>query len=243
MLSKIIDSKNLEKLELKPFVSPSFNELDLIISEKRRDTQRMKISEEHPDDPVKAAKTEANRILIEAQQKLKEAELEAEVLKNKKEKELRIQLEKEFQVKFDQKANLLQQNYLHSTEELARLKQDIFKKSEKQLMDLVFSVTRKIIDSEVKSSPEVVINMLRKGFEKIRDAKEYEIKLHPLDYESLAKRKDELGEILKTSGSIKFTKDEQVERGGCQISSELGEISSEPNKQLDIIIRELSNGA
>ncbi len=52
-----------------------------------------------------------------------------------------------------------------------------------------------------------------------------------------------MGEIVKTSGAVKLTKDEHIERGGCKIVTELGEISSEPGKQLDIIMRELSNGA
>jgi flagellar biosynthesis/type III secretory pathway protein FliH len=85
--------------------------------------------------------------------------------------------------------------------------------------------------------------MLKKGFDKIKEAKEYEIKINPVDYEIIAKSKDRVDEMLKTTGTVKFTKDEHVERGGCQIVTEQGEISSEPGKQLDIIKRELSNGA
>jgi flagellar assembly protein FliH len=243
MLSKIIEANKINKSELKNFSSPSLEELDLMIADKRREAQRMKIIDENQDDPVKAAKREANRILIEAQDKLKEAGVEAELIKTRKEKEIRMQLEKEYQLKFEQKVDQIQKNYLKSEEELARLKQILYKQSEKQLMDLVFSISRKVIDSEIKTNPDIVLNMLKKGFEKIKDAKEYEIKINPLDFEALSKRKDELGEIVKTSGVIKFTKDEHIERGGCQIVTELGEISSEPGKQLDIIIRELSNGA
>lgn len=243
MLSKIVESAHIEKVEFKPYVSPSIDELELIIADKLREDQRRRVIDENKEDPVKAAHKEANRIMIEAQEKLKEAAVEAEVLKNKKEKELRMQLEKEFQGKLEQKLSQLQQNYTKSLEEIARFKNLLFKKSEKEMMELVFSITRKILDEEIKTSPDVIIHMLKKGFERVKDARECEIKVNPLDYDIIAKKKDEIGEIIKTSGTVKFTKDEHVERGGCQIITELGEISSEPGKQMDIIMRELSNGA
>ncbi|MGE5343618.1 MAG: FliH/SctL family protein [Candidatus Omnitrophota bacterium] len=242
MLSKIIDGKSVGKLELKSYTSPSFSELDSLIAEKKREDQRMRILDEHKDDPVKAARQEANHILIEAQKKLKEAETEGELIKTRKEKELRAQLEKEYQVKFDQKVAEIQKNYLKSIEELAQLKENLYKRAEKQMIALVFTIAKKVIHSEIQTSPDIVINMLRKGFEKIKDAKEYEIKLHPFDYDRLAQNKDQLSEIIKNSNGIKFIKDEHIECGGCRITTDLGEISLEPGKQMDIIMRELSNG-
>jgi flagellar assembly protein FliH len=201
----------------------------------------MRIIEDHKEDPVKAAKQEAHRILIEAQEKLKEAEAEASLLKIQKEKELRLHLEKEFQQKLEQQMSKLKGNYQNSIEELATLKQVMYHQLENQLMNMVFSISQKVIDSEIKTSPQIILGMLKKGFEKIKDAKEYEIKINPADYDTIVNKKEELKQILKTSGSIKFVKDDKIERGGCRIITEQGEISSEPAKQLEIIKRELSD--
>jgi len=242
MLSKILSPKEAAKLEFKPFNCPNQDDVHVLLEEKRRENQRKRILEDNKEDPVTAAKNEANRILIEAQDKLKAAEVEANLLKNRKEKELRLQLEKEFQAKLEEQLNQTQQNYVKTLDELSKLKQTIYKKSENQLLELVFSITKKIIESEIKTSPDIVLNLLKKSFEKIKDASTYEIKINPIDYDNIVKRKNELSETLKITGTIKFTKDEHVERGGCHIISEQGEISSEPSKQLDIIMRELSDG-
>lgn len=142
-----------------------------------------------------------------------------------------------------QQVKQIQQNYLDSLEELATLKQIIYNQLENRLMDLVFSVSRQVIAGEIKTSPGIVLKMLKKGFDKIKtkDTKEYEIKINPADYETIIKRKKEIKEIMENPGSVKFTKDKKVERGGCQIITEKGEISSEPGKQLDIIKGKLSD--
>jgi flagellar assembly protein FliH len=241
MLSKILRGEHAKKLTLEEFKLPDSLEIGSLIEEKRREAQRKKIIDDHKEDPVKAAKQEANRILIEAQEKLKEATAEANLFKIQKEKELRTQLEKEFHVKLEQQVNQIQKNYLASLEELAALKQFIYNQLESQLMELVFSISHKVIDSEIKTSPQIILGMLKKGFEKVKDAKEYEVKINPADYDTIIDKKDEIKEILKTSGHIKFKKDENIERGGCQIITPQGEISSEPGKQLDIIMRELSD--
>jgi flagellar assembly protein FliH len=231
MLSKIVSGEEVEKLQVKKFEIPSCKEIELIIEERKREAQRKKIIEPNKEDPVRTAKNEANRILIEAREKLKKAEAEASLLK--------IQLEKEYQEKLRQHVKQAQQNYFNSLEELATLKQIIYNQSENQLMDLVFSVSHKVIGTEIKTSPGIILSMLKKGFDKIKDAIEYEIRINPADYETIINKKDEIKEILKTPGSVKYTKDEQVERGGCQIITEQGEISSEPGKQLDIIKSEI----
>jgi hypothetical protein len=122
MLSKIISAKEVEKLQLKKFEIPSPKEIQLIIEEKKREAQRKEIIESNKQDPVGAASSEANRILIEAQEKLKQAETEASLLKIQMEKELRTQLEKEYQEKLQQQLKQARQNYFKSLDDKGTLK-------------------------------------------------------------------------------------------------------------------------
>lgn len=241
MLSKIISAKEVEKLQVKKFEIPASKEIELVIQEKKQEVQKKKIVESYNEEPIRTAKNGVNRILSEAREKLKEAEVEASLLKIQVEKELRTRLEKEYQEKLQQQINQVQLNYFNSLEELATLKQIIYNQTENQLMDLVFSVCHQVIGTEIKTSPGIILSMLKKGFDKIKNAIEYEIRINPADYETIINKKDEIKEILKSPGSVKFTKDEQLERGGCQIITEQEEILLEPGKQLDIIKSELSN--
>lgn len=242
MLSKVVEAKNAQDLKIQAYVLPSPEDVDQILEARKQEARRRKIIDKHQDDPLKAAKKEANRIMVEAQEKLNEAQLEATAMKSRQEREIREILTKEFQAKFEKNLESAKKNYLTTVETLGKLKEVIYRQSEAELMELVFNIARKVIGDEIKTSPKMVVEMLEKGFKKIKDAKQYEIKVHPMDYQILSAEKERLQEILKTTGSVKFTQDENVERGGCKIVTESGEISSEPGKQLDIIIKELSDG-
>jgi len=183
---------------------------------------------------------EIENIIEEKNWEAQKTEAEASLLKVQAEKEPRPGLGKDYQENLQQQLKQVQQKYIDSLADLAALKQTIYNQLENRLMDLVFSISHKVIGTEIKTSPHIILSMLKKGFEKIKDAREYEIKINPADYETIIDKKDEIEEILETPGSIKFTKDKNIERGGCRIITDQGEISSEPGKQLDIIRSELS---
>ncbi len=242
MLSKIVKSENAQQLVYEKFSFPTIEEIDVIVAQQKREAKRRKIVEGTQDDPLQEARKEANRILVEAEQKLKDAQLEAEAMKARKEREIRAHMEQEFAARVDAEVKNLKHNFLESLETVGKMKKVVFKQSEKEMTELVYSIARKVIGDEVQTTPEIVLSMLQKGFERISEAQQFEIKLHPVDYDLLIQEKESLKEILQTSGTIKFTKDESVERGGCRIVTESGEISSEPGKQLDIILKELEDG-
>lgn len=239
MLSKVIKAEETGKKGIRQYVLPSTDEIDMMVEQRNLDTKRKNLLAEYKHDPLSAARKEANLILLNAQEKVKAAQVEAGALKTRQEKEIRSLLEKEFQVKMDAELAKIRKNSLDSMMALAKLKEIVYQQNEKELMELAISITKKVIGDEIKTSPPLVIGMLKKGFEKIKDARQFEIKLHPVDFDLLSQEKGGLNEIVKTSGTLHFTKDESVERGGCRIISESGEISTEPGKQVDIIIKEL----
>lgn len=241
MLSKVIRAHETNKVDLRQYVVPSSEEIDLLQEDRKLEAKRKNFLDEYKQDPMAAARKEANLILASAQEKLKSAQQEASALKARQEKEIRTLMEKEFKTKLDAELAQIKKNSQDALDALAKLKETIYKESEKDLMELVFSITRKVIGDEIKSSPQVVKGMLQKGFEKIKEARQYEVKLNPADYETLSQEKGGLNELIKTPGTINFSKDETVEQGGCKIITESGEISSEPGKQLDIIKKELSD--
>lgn len=241
MLSKIVRAHETNKLELRQYVVPSAEEIDIIQENRNLESKRKNFLEQFKQDPLAAARKEANLILVGAQEKLKAAQAEAAAVKARQEKEIRALMEKEFQVKLAAELAQIKKNSLDALAALTKLKETIYKDSEKELMELVFSITRKVIGDEIKSSPQVVKGMLQKGFEKLKEARQYEVKLNPADYDALSREKGGLNELIKTPGTINFSKDESVEQGGCKIVTESGEISSEPGKQLDIIKKELSD--
>jgi flagellar assembly protein FliH len=242
MLSKVVDASRIQKKLLQTYNLPTPDELVHVMDEKKRQSDRRRVVDSNREDPLTAAKLEAHRILAEAQDRSKAAEVDVSLLRGKMEADLRTKLDVEIRSRVDAEVGQLSARYEESLEEIATLRDTVYRDTEDELLKMVYTVVRKIIGDEVKTSPNIILNMLRKGFERIKEASQYEIKINPNDYEILLAHKDKIKGILKTSGAVKFVKDESIERGGCKSVTETGEISSEPGRQLDVIIKELQHG-
>jgi flagellar assembly protein FliH len=239
MLSKVI-KKNKNPVQQK-YVFPSGEQLKSLIAERQNEMQRRKVIDGNKNDPIKAARTEANKILAQAQEKIKEAELEAVRIRIDTEKEVSQKLEQEFKIKLEQQTAELKENYRQSLLELANLRKEIFKNSEEELIQLVFSITKRVIGEEIASTPAIVLDMLRKSFAKLPGAQNYLVKVNPADFHTIQNQADQLKKNMQASGQIKFEQDDAIEPGGCRIVTENGEVSAEPGKQLDIIKKELTH--
>ncbi len=241
MLSEIVARDRLASSRLRPFTPPSPDELRLQVEERRLESDRRRIIDGNRGDPVGAAQAEANRILADAQDKLRQAEAQTSLLAAQKEKELRARLERELTETIGQNVRQLEKRLADTLAGLVDLRETIYRETQDELLNLTFSVIRKIIGQEVKTAPNIILDMLKKGFEKIKEASRYEVHVSPPDYDILQNNREHMRELLQTAGALKFVKDETVERGGCRIVTDSGEVSSEPGKQLEVIIKELQH--
>lgn len=241
MLSKIIPAAEQEPGIIRPYQYLSSAEINLLVERRKRENERKQIIESNPDDPVRAAREEAHRIMREAQEKLKEAELEAAVLKGRIEKEVRERMNREYQQRQAEEMEPIRKRFQETLAELASTREQMTNSMESDLLNLVFSITRKIMGDEVKTEPDMVLRMLRKGFEQLKDASRYEIHVHPDDYQWMMSHQNGINGIPVSGSSYKFVQDNTVEKGGCRIISDSGEVSTEPSSQLEVIIKELSH--
>jgi flagellar assembly protein FliH len=239
MLSKIISENKTGESSYSKFLPPTDIEILEIIEKRVKKKERDTFIEENKEDLEKAARTKADEILAIAQKKYKSLELEAETLKIKAEIEIRKKLTDEFDAKLDEAIKKINQNFNDSLKDISLLKRMIYENSEKKLIDLVFQITGKVIDGEIKTNPEIVIDMLKKGFEKVENSEKFEIKINPLDFEILSENKKKMDGIARSGAEIKFIKSDKVERGGCIIKTEMGEVIAEPSKQLETIKKEI----
>ncbi len=242
MLSKVISDDNIDESSYSKYVPLSNVEVVDIIEKKRKSVERETFIEDNKENLETAAKKKADEILSIAQEKYNSLEIEAKTLKIKAENEIRQTLTDEFDLKLSEAVKKVNQNFIDSLTDLSLLKRTIYNNSEKKLLDLVFEITEKIIGSEIKTNPDIVIGMLKKGFEKVENADKYEIRINPADSVILSENKKDLEEIIKSSSEIKFIKSDKIERGGCIIKTGIGEVIAEPSKQLEAIKKEILGG-
>ena len=124
--------------------------------------------------------------------------------------------------KYEEVYNVIQQYDEHLIEQ-----EKIF---EKLVVETAYELSKKIIQHEIEEK-NIINENLRLAINKIVGANEVKIRLHPQDAEELSVN----SKNLINSGSftkIKIEGDEQIEKGGCLIETEIGNVDARIATQL-----------
>jgi type III secretion system HrpE/YscL family protein len=130
-----------------------------------------------------------------------------------------------------------------ATEELARLasaQAELRETVSEQAIQLGLEIAEKILGEQVRLDPETVVAVARRAVAQIRWCRRLTVRAHPEDIESLRRGREDLLAVLSGVNDIELVADEQVERGGCYVDSELGRIDATLGSQLAAIERALS---
>ncbi|MBW1718876.1 MAG: hypothetical protein JRJ43_04830 [Deltaproteobacteria bacterium] len=117
--------------------------------------------------------------------------------------------------------------------DLKILKDEFFENSEKEIIDLIFLIAKKVIHREVSTSREIIVSVLRDTVKNMSDREGVKIRLNPEDYHYIM----EIGsDFLSKFCDIKNTlieEDEEIRQGGAVIETHSGEIDARLDHQLD----------
>jgi len=111
--------------------------------------------------------------------------------------------------------------------------------AEPQIIELVMSVTRKILIQEIEERPAAVLTLVKNALSKIRDQDEINIRVSPDDYDFLLQSRRELQQVVGLDHAIIVSVDPMIERGGCAIDTAFGTVDAGIDTQLDMIRRAL----
>lgn len=125
--------------------------------------------------------------------------------------------------------------------ELKRLREQIPRIYEKEILDLVFTIAGKIVHREIVSNrealKETIINSLKLAVEK----SEVVLSVNPEDFEYVNKLRRQLFAEVKDMKSISVNSDPSITRGGCLLETPHGDIDSTVETQLDKIYRSVED--
>ncbi len=109
---------------------------------------------------------------------------------------------------------------------------DIF---EKLTIEMAYVIAEKVVEKEIEKNPGVD-EILRKSLKKIVGANSIIIKLHPEDYESLS---TETKKYLSSDAftNVKFEQDPNMQRGGCFVETEIGNVDGRLNTRISELKR------
>ncbi|MDY6863377.1 MAG: FliH/SctL family protein, partial [Thermodesulfobacteriota bacterium] len=117
--------------------------------------------------------------------------------------------------------------------ELDSFKKEIFNTSEKALLELSVVLAKKIICTELRTNPQLILEIVKAAVLEVQNAYEIKIRLNPIDLDELKKIKiSGLFSQLKASKSIILEEDSSLNRGGCFVESNIGEVDAGIEQQL-----------
>ena len=146
---------------------------------------------------------------------------------------LKLELDKEYTDKLYRKY----EEVYHIIDDFDQKLKEYEQSFERLVVGTAVELARKIIQKEVKEQ-SIINEVVKEAISKVIGANEVRIKFHPEDMKELNNYSRSL--INSTTFSkIKFEEDDRIERGGCLVETEIGNVDARISTQLEELRRKL----
>ena len=123
--------------------------------------------------------------------------------------------------------------------EMSNLKKEILKQYEKEILELIFAIAKKIIrhqmSSDEKAVEDTVVEALRLAVEK----SEITLRVNPEDFDYVERLRPDFFAKFEELKSIMVTSDPSITRGGCFLETAYGDLDARVETQLEKIYQSL----
>jgi flagellar assembly protein FliH len=109
---------------------------------------------------------------------------------------------------------------------------EILKETEKQIVDLVLLITRKVIKVISENQKNIIISNVIEALRKVRAKGNVIIRVNLADLALATEHKQEFINLMEGVQSIQIMEDGSVDKGGCIIETDFGEIDARISSQL-----------
>jgi flagellar assembly protein FliH len=123
-------------------------------------------------------------------------------------------------------------------DDLMRVRNEMIRHTEKQMVQLALAVARRVVHREVSLDATVLVTMMRVALERVSDAARVTVRLNPADHQAVGAALADAA----TSDQVTLLADARVPRGGCKVESEYGDIEAGVDAQIQEIARALLGG-
>lgn len=226
---ELFQFKNIEligKIGNEPVKETRFNRS--LQSEKKSDFAVGGFARDFKKDKEASVKKEAEHILEEA--KVKAEKIEKEAYKKGFEEGKRNGLE-EGKRAVEPLIETVKKELL----EIGRVKEEIYKSIESEMLEFIFAISKKVIHKEVTADKDTVLNTIRAAVKSAVSKEEIKIKVNPEDLELAKEIKVDIGKLNEGVKNISIEGDISVGRGGCIVETNYGSIDARIEQQIEAI--------
>lgn len=165
--------------------------------------------------------------LLNAFEVLNKAKEDIEVYLEENKKECQKHLEKAKEAGFNQGLTQFNKQILHYQQKMRQIDHDL----QKLVLPLALKAAKKIVGTELKLSPETIVEIVRQNLKAVTQNHHIKIYVNRKDYENLEKKKKEIKNILDHVQTFTIEEREDVSSGGCIIETEAGIINASLENQ------------
>lgn len=125
-------------------------------------------------------------------------------------------------------------------EEVCRVRVSLAKSSSQDMLRLVMAVAEQVILRSVEVDPSVILAIIENALQASVRSDSYRIRVNPGDLEVVTKQKPLFLASISGLKNLSFEADASIEKGGCRVDSELGDVDATIETQLESIRQVLS---
>ena len=207
---------------------------DQINLEDKRDVSLVRGSEKMVKKDVLSARGEAQKIIEEARSEAKQIKMDAFELMNR----VRASMDEIRQKGFDEGREEGLASVTQTLVAAKKEKEDMFADLERQILNLVYDISEKIIGRDLVERESSIVDLIRQALH-ASSGSQVIVLVNSQDFENIKKHYSSLLAALDASKSLQIRPDDKVAPKGCLIETEIGTIDAQLEIQLQAIKRAL----
>jgi flagellar assembly protein FliH len=110
--------------------------------------------------------------------------------------------------------------------EIGKLRKQLYHQVEREVVKLAVEVAKKIVHREIQADPEIIQTLVKVALSHVAEKSAVTVHLHPSDYNYILEHRSELSSGPEDGREVVLLADKSIERGGCLIQTECGDIDA-----------------
>lgn len=140
----------------------------------------------------------------------------------------------------ERKIEAIMRRYAESIGEVGKLRAGLYGQIEQEVVRLAVAVSKKIVHREIQVDRDIIQTLVRVALSHVAEKSAVVIHLNPVDYSYLVDKKSELSQ--SEGRDISLLADRSVERGGCLIQTDCGDIDARIDEEFREVERTFFEG-
>ena len=124
----------------------------------------------------------------------------------------------------ERKVEVVMKRYAESIMEVGKLRSGLYTQVEREVVKLAIEVAKKIVHREIQADREIIETLVHVALSHVAEKSAVTVHLSPLDYNYLLEHRAQLSQ--SEGRDISLLADQSIERGGCLIQTECGDIDA-----------------